>query len=237
MRIIKTRKQKERLYEENYGDIPKDYLERLQWMYDKYHLNINKATEILKKRQEMLDTIKFCKEFFIVLYEEPEGSPRPRARYITKSNLVSSSKESPGFIQIYSLTGASDRRFMNRLLEEQELLDFENHLIYTPCFVEYTTFTKTPSSYTVKDTFLAELGLIRPLAKPDFDNIEKKYSDMYNNNVWLDDELVVEATIKKYYSILPRVEISLHYLNMLYNKTQAISIQKKLPDQDIKYFK
>lgn len=211
-------------------------MERIQWMYDKYHLNIDKATQILKARNEMLDSIKFCKEFFIVLYEEPEGTPRPRARYITKSNLISSSKQYPGFIQIYSLTGAADRKFMNRLIEDSDLADLQNHLIYTPCFVEYNTFFKTPSSYTIKDKFLAELGLIRPLAKPDFDNIEKKYADMYNQNVWLDDELVVEATIKKYYSILPRVEISLHYLNMLYNKQQAISIQKKLPDQEIKYF-
>ena len=234
---MKTRRQKAKEYEEAYKDIPREYQERLQWMYDKYHLTINKATQILKRRQEMLDTMKFEKEFFIVLYEEPEGSPRPRAKYITKDNIISNAQSNPGFIQIYSLTGASDRNFMKRLLDENEYGELQHHLIYTPCYVTYVTFSKTPSSYNTEETYLAELGLMRPLAKPDFDNIEKKYSDMYNGNIWLDDTLVVEGTIKKYYSILPRVEITLQYMNMLYNRHQYKSMQKKLPDIDIKYFK
>ena len=237
MIIIKSRKQKAEAYEKNYSNIPRDYLERLSWMYDKYHMNINKATEVMKKREQILSTMKYEKEFFIVLYEEPEGTPRPRARYINKSNLIPNAQANPGFIQIYSLTGSSDRKYMHRVMEDNELTELQHHLIYTPCNVTYTTFFKTPSNYNTVETYLAELGLMRPLLKPDFDNIEKKYADMYNGNVWLDDSLVVSAHIDKYYSILPRVEISLLYMNMLYNKHQFRSIQSKLPDVDIQYFK
>ena len=43
---------------------------------------------------------------------------------------------------------------------------------------------------------------------------------MYNHNIWLDDTLVITGTVNKFYSILPRIEIKLHYLNALYNKAQ-----------------
>jgi hypothetical protein len=85
---------------------------------------------------------------------------------------------------------------------------------------------------------LAELGIIRPITKPDFDNLEKKYSDMYNGNVWLDDALVIESSMAKYYSILPRVEISLRYLNMLYNRIQYDSVVKRVENADnVTYFR
>ncbi len=98
----------------------------MQWMYDKYKLNINKASEILKRRDEMLHALQFEKEFFIVLYEEPEGSPRPRARYVNKSNIIPATQANPGFIQVYSLTGAVDRKFMSQLLTDKELDDFKD---------------------------------------------------------------------------------------------------------------
>lgn len=67
--------------------------------------------------------------------------------------------------------------------------------------------------------------------------MEKKYADMYNGNVWLDDSLVIESSMKKFYSILPRVEIRLRYLNMLYNKYQYECINKRLEEgSNVTYF-
>lgn len=224
---MKTRKQKNVLYEERYKDIPRDYMERLSWMSQKYKVTVNKAAHIVEARKNILESMKFEKEFFIILYEEPEGSPRPRARLVNVLNKPS--------VYIYSINGPSDNNHMKKLLESQELNDFKNHLIYTPCYVDYKVYFKTPSYYNTEELYLAEIGLMRPICKPDFDNIEKKYADMYNMNVWLDDALVVDAHIAKYYSILPRVEITLHYLNMLYNKHQAKSIQPKI-SEEVNYY-
>ena len=47
---------------------------------------------------------------------------------------------------------------------------------------------------------------------------------MYNSNVWIDDALTISATINKFYSILPRVEIDLSYLNAVYCKQQYTNI-------------
>lgn len=205
-------------------------------MFEKYKITNDKAIHILRTREEMIRTLSFGNEFMVVLYEEPEGSPRPRARYVNRSNLARSAKSYPGFIQVYSITGASDRKFMKRLIEDNEFMQMDR-LIYTPCSIEFDAFFKTPASFNSIDTYLAELGCIRPICKPDFDNIEKKYSDMYNGNIWLDDSLVVDGIVRKYYSILPRVEIHLRYLNMLYNKYQYNSMVKRVEEgSNVDYF-
>ena len=229
---IKSRKQKAKLYESKYSEIPRDYIERLSWMYDKYHITKAKAEEILRAKYNILSSLYYSDDILVVLYEEPEGSPRPRARYVNKSNLTLYAKSDPGYIQVYSLTGASDRKFMKRLIDDNDLMKLD-HLICTPCDVEYNTFSKTPSSYNTINTFLSEVGIIRPISKPDFDNMEKKYADMYNGNVWIDDALVQDAAIHKYYSILPRVEIRLKFLNLLYTKYQYEQIIKRVEDPNI----
>lgn len=207
-------------------------------MYNQYKLSDKKMCNIINIRDHMMSNLKFSKELLVVLYEEPEGTPRPRARYINKSNLSNVAKNYPGFIQVYSLTGKSDRFFMKRLIENNELDEIGKELIYTPIIVSYDVFMKTPNSFNTSDKMLAEFGYIRPLIKPDFDNIAKKYADMYNGNVWLDDSLVISGTVNKYYSILPRIEIRIRYLNMLYNRYQYNSMKNRedLKNIDIKYF-
>ena len=231
----KTRKQKAEIYEEKYSDIPKDYQERLSWMYDTYHVGVSKASFISRKYKEFLNEVQYSKEIFVVLYEEPEGSPRPRARYVNKTNLKLAAKKYPGFIQVYSITGKSDRMFMHRMITDNDLIELDK-LLCTPCSVDYSAFFKTPKAFSVTDKYLAELGCIRPISKPDFDNIAKKYADMYNGNVWIDDSLVIDGSIHKYYSILPRVEIKLRYMNMLFNKYQYNSVSARIQDPNIKYF-
>jgi Holliday junction resolvase RusA-like endonuclease len=158
----------------------------------------------------------------VVLYQIPQGAKRPRYR-ICRKNLVSSAIANPDFIHVYSPDAAANHNYMRKIVNQQEIIQLE-HLICTPCDVHYRAFFPTPSSYSKQEIFMAEIGLIRPLVKPDFDNIEKLYADMYNSNVWIDDALTVDATIGKYYSILPRVEIDLGYLNAVYCKQQYNNI-------------
>ena len=83
---IKSRKQKAKLYESKYSEIPRDYIERLSWMYDKYLITKAKAEEILRAKYKILSSLYYSDDILVVLYEEPEGSPRPRARYVTRTN-------------------------------------------------------------------------------------------------------------------------------------------------------
>lgn len=52
----------------------------------------------------------------------------------------------------------------------------------------------------------AEAGSIRPLTKPDVDNMAKVI-DALNGIVWPDDNQVVELTVEKFYSSRPRLEL------------------------------
>lgn len=217
--------------------IPKDYQERINWIIDTYKISDAKLKDIIDTKNKMLQQMYYMPELFVVIYEIPEGSPRPRARFIKSkgNNILANARSNPGFIQVYSITGAADKKFMQEFKTNSDF-DFLESLIYTPCSVKYDAYFKTPSIFNSKEKILAELGMIRPLSKPDFDNVEKKYSDMYTGNIWVDDSIVIESNFNKYYSELPRIEITLRYMNMLYNKYQYKSASKRLGLDDIKFF-
>lgn len=230
---MKKRKDKQKIYDRLFNNIPRDYNERLEWLSNKLHLNSMKMDTIVGKYNTMKERLYF-KRFFIVLYEIPEGSPRPRFRLVNRKNLRNMAIANPNFIHVYSPVGAEDNKYMKRLLTKDEFKEFTK-LIYTPCIVDYKAFFKTPSSFNSVEKYLAELGVYTPISKPDWDNIGKKYCDMTNENLWVDDRLVIEGTVEKLYSVLPRVEITIDFLNMLQNRHQAESIRKIYKD-DIRYF-
>lgn len=231
---MKSRKEKEENYEQKYGHIPKDYYERLHWLYDTLNIDEKTAWEIIQRRNDMLNALYFH-EINIVLFEEPEGSPRPRFRLINRKNFANTALANPNFVHVYSITGKQDNNHMKRLVTENDFMGID-HLICTPCDVEICSFFKTPSCYNRVEKFLAEIGLDRHIYKPDWDNAGKKYSDMFNYNVWLDDSLVIDGTVRKYYSALPRIEIKLKYMNMLYNRHQYSNLIKRIDHNDLTYF-
>jgi Holliday junction resolvase RusA-like endonuclease len=222
MMARKTRKQKADEYEKKYSHIPVDYKERLEWLYDTLHITEKDAYNIIERRRQIISSLEYH-DVNIMLFEVPEGSPRPRFRLVNRSNLSNMAMANPNFVHVYSLTGHEDNAYMKRLVTEQEFQGL-NQIICTPCNIDINAYLKTPSYYNRSDTILAEIGAIRPTTKPDWDNIEKKYSDMFNKNVWLDDTLVIDGSIHRYYSVLPRIEIRLKFLNLLYTKQQYESI-------------
>lgn len=234
----KTRKVKEEEYEKKYSHIPIDFKERLSWLYDTLKISDTQAYEILAERDRMLNSLQYY-DTMIILYEVPEGSPRPRFRIVNRKNLSNMAMANSEFVHVYSLTGHEDNVFMKRLIEKEEF-DALDRMICTPCIIDINAYFKTPSYFNKSQTILAEIGLERPITKPDWDNAAKKYSDMFNANVWLDDTLVIDGSIHRYYSVLPRVEIRLRYLNMLYNNHQYKSITNRTDykeEYNVKYFK
>ena len=80
---------------------------------------------------------------------------------------------------------------------------------------------------TVYEKIFAELGLIRPIAKPDWDNLGKTYSDMIQGSLLYDDELIVEGISRKFYSMKPRIEISISYMKDIDCKFNKKKIERK----------
>ena len=192
-------------------------------MCDKYNLSESKMQEIINKRDNMLYNLQYYDLNIIILYEEPEGTQRSRFRLINRANFNQEALTNSAFVHVYSPNAKDDFLFMRRLVDD-ELIELDSK-INTPCIVDYNAYYKTPNSFNTIDTFLAEIGIERPvISKPDWDNVGKKYCDMYNHNVWLDDALVNDGAVHKFYSILPRIEIKLRYLNCVYNKYQYNTI-------------
>ena len=55
-----------------------------------------------------------------------------------------------------------------------------------------------------------EAGEIRPIKRPDWDNIGKLITDaLINNLAYHDDSQIVSCTVEKYYSEQPRVEVEI----------------------------
>lgn len=233
---MKNRKEKMLEYSEKYSGIPKDYRERLNYLYETLKIDDAKSDEIIAARQAFIDST-YYETIRIVLYEIPEYTPRPRARLIHKSGILNAVSGGDTFIQVYSITGRQNREYMKMFTQEN--LQYLEQLLCTPCDIEYKTYFPTPAYYNKTDIFLAEIGIHRPLIKPDFDNIEKSYADSFTGNVWIDDIVVVDATIRKYYSILPRVEIDLKYANQLsnYHQYKAMIRRKDFTDEmKVNYF-
>ena len=214
-------KQKQKEYIAKYGDIPLNYNERLKYMCNMFNISHDEMIDILKERDRRLHALYYT-TIKIVLNVVPEGAKRPRYRFVNRGNLINAAITDPGFIHVYSPGAAANHDYMKRLVD-QEIVQL-NHLICTPCDVHFKAYFPTPKSFTKQEAFMAEFGLDRPIVKPDWDNIGKLYSDMYNSNIWIDDALTIRGVVDKFYSILPRVEIDLSYLNAVYSKQQYQSI-------------
>ena len=50
---------------------------------------------------------------------------------------------------------------------------------------------------------------IRPIKKPDWDNIGKVVADSLNQVAYRDDAQVVDSQVRKFYSRQPRVEVTI----------------------------
>lgn len=214
-------KQKIKDYQSKYGHIPLDYKERLDYMCNEFNVSYDEMIDILHERDRRLNSLYYT-TIRIVLNVIPEGAKRPRYRFVNRGNLINAAITDPGFIHVYSPGAAQNHEYMRRLVDS-EIIEL-NHLICTPCDVHFKAFFPTPKSYNKIETFMAEMGLNRAIVKPDWDNIGKLYSDMYNSNIWIDDALTIRGVVDKFYSILPRVEIDLSYLNAVYCKQQYQNI-------------
>lgn len=208
----KNRKEKQKIYNEKYGNIPREYDERLEYIIDKYNISERQFNDIIYRKRNMEQNLEFL-DFKLVLYEIPEGTPRHRYRIINKSNYVNAAMTMSSYVHVYQPNAKDDHIFMKRLVGEE--LNNLNVFVQTPCIVEINNYFPMPSNYNSSDVVISEYGLNWAAKKPDWDNIGKKYSDMYNSNIWLDDKLVISGTVNKFYSVLPRVEIDIHYLNVV----------------------
>jgi len=99
--------------------------------------------------------------------------------------------------------------------------------IKTPCEFYCKAYLPIPSSMNRFEIILAELGLIHHMSKPDFDNLAKTYSDMIQKHLIQDDAIIYKGVIEKHYSIKPRIEISIRYMEEFDSKFNKRKMKNK----------
>lgn len=86
-------------------------------------------------------------------------------------------------------------------------------LLEGACDVKLRIDCQIPASWSGKKQRAAEAGEIRPVSKPDADNIIKAIFDAMNGVVWKDDVQAVEIAVSKRYSLVPGVAVRVALLD------------------------
>ena len=191
---IKSRKQREKEYNLQYGDISNDVYERLRFFLGD-NFNETLLENANKRIKEAHEKIKY-NQIKITFYEEPYQSHRPRVNFHTRGLHVPLAKENLSFI----------KKFVDDLKEDIKIIS-------TPMRVDLTAYFPMPSNLKPVEVLLYETEHDMAIGKPDFDNILKAYVDMIRESIILDDDIVSESYFKKYYSLKPRVILTITYTN------------------------
>jgi Holliday junction resolvase RusA-like endonuclease len=73
-------------------------------------------------------------------------------------------------------------------------------------------YVPTPvSSMSKIEIVLAQMKKIRPIGNGDWDNLAKTYCDMMQDILIYNDNIIATGSVDKYYSIKPKVVVSLKY--------------------------
>jgi Holliday junction resolvase RusA-like endonuclease len=128
------------------------------------------------------------------VYGEPVAQGRPRFSNHGEFTKVYDPAKSRDFKKYVKLVSSENR---------------PEKLIEGPVQLEVKIYKSTLKSFSKKKAVQAEKGELRPLTKPDVDNYVKGVKDALKAVIWRDDSQVVDLHISKWYSEVPRIEISI----------------------------
>ena len=114
-----------------------------------------------------------------------------------------------GFAKVYTPadTISYENKIYSAYIQAQEQLT--NKLWDEPLKITLTAFYSIPKSFSKKKVAAALAGLIRPLVKPDIDNIVKVVCDALNSVAYHDDKQIIKIVTEKFYSNEPKLVIEI----------------------------
>lgn len=195
-------------YNDKYGHIPNEFMERFIYLIELLKIKTSDIPKLKKLIQKILN-IKY-NELSFVFYFTPQATPRPRYSKFTKSFYVKNKLNYNDMFGKYIKT-----------------INNGQFPIKTPVEFYCKAYLPIPSSMSKFEIILAELGLIHHISKPDFDNLAKTYSDMIQKHLIQDDAIIYRGVIEKHYSIKPRIEISVRYLDEFDSKYNKRKMKNK----------
>lgn len=195
-------------YQEKYSEIPKDYLERLAYLYRVQPYKKQDLENLIKKIDEMSNVT--WESVTYIFYMNPKSSPRPKLNTKTFTFYV---KDAKNFKEVFD--------------EFKEQHSNMECVISTPCTIETKSYIETPKGMSLQEMMAAELELIHHVNAPDYDNLAKTYTDMVQKTLISNDSIIFKGTSEKFYSILPRIEVTVRFMTVYDCKYNKRSIEKR----------
>lgn len=187
-------------YDRLYAHLPNTDKELEDYIREKYRVNQDKVD----KMKDDIIGLEW-KQIHLILPIIPKPTPRPR--YTSKGHM-------------YVKGAAEHKQFFQAILDEHDI-------IFTTTKIDIDVYLPIPtSSMNSSEILLAQQGFIRPIGGGDWDNIAKTYCDMMQGVLISNDNIIIEGTLRKWYSIKPKVKISLMYqenFDSKYNKRKVTS--------------
>lgn len=197
-----SQKERAKEYHLAYDHIPKDYMERLAYLYQECKFTKEDMNYLFEKVDELCNVewnwVKY------IFYMDPSSAPRPKLNPNTFTFYVSGAK--------------FNKQIFDEFKEKHSDMEI---VISTPCHLETKTYFKTPRSMSIREKMAAELELLNHVNAPDWDNLGKSYCDMVQETLVSNDSIVSRGEVQKFYSILPRIEVIVHFMKKYdckYNK-------------------
>lgn len=179
----------------------------------------NVGLENEKNYTELLKTLNNSKlnELGVVMRTYRKGIKWKSVSFTIPTAPVPSHRPRLSNNRIYVPGAAKNATFFNRYV----LPTLNGLKISTPCKVDARFYIKTPSSFNKIQMLLAELGFIRPWGRNgDVDNFSKTVLDQIQPNekrghvgILKDDALVFEMNSRKFYSVTPRTECTITFMD------------------------
>jgi len=134
--------------------------------------------------------------------------------------------------RVYVPGAAKNQSFFNRNV----LPKLKGLFITTPCKIKVDIYCPTPKSFSKAQQILAEMRILRPWVNTgDVDNYDKAVFDMMQPNekrghigIMSNDCLIIESHTNKYYSVNPRYEVTISYMDKV---PDSISSTLRLKDK------
>lgn len=190
---IKTRKQKLAAYNAKYPNPVYDPEKCLRAYFAERNWDIGKATKKAATKLKAIEQNREYETIQIVMYEYPMKTDRPR----TFNGHT------------YSPNAAENHAYFEKAIRKV-LTDIR--LINTPSEIEIDVYLEMPNRVKPDEVILFESKVLDIVDMPDYDNLGKCYTDLLKNTLTIDDDLFHIGTVRKYYSVLPRVEMRITYL-------------------------
>lgn len=128
---------------------------------------------------------------------EPQGKGRPRfSRKNGRTYTPDKTVLYENLIRTEYLRQCSGQRFADK----------------EPLAMHIRAYYSIPASASKKRQAAMEAGEIRPVKKPDADNIIKVVADSLNQAAYRDDADLVKVELEKFYSWQPRIEVEIKSL-------------------------